>query len=99
MEFLVQLHEEQGHIIIIITHDMPIVASYTRRVVAMGSGTIVADGPTAEVFGQPDKLAMTFVEPPTITQLAQSVTEYGVQPGTLTVEEMLDQIVPLLKNR
>jgi energy-coupling factor transport system ATP-binding protein len=96
MEFLVRLHEEQGHIIIIITHDMPIVASYTRRVVAMGGGKIVADGPTAEVFGNPEALKQTFVEPPTITQLAQNFTSAGLRPGTLTVEEMLEQTEPIL---
>lgn len=96
MEFLVRLHEEQGHIIIIITHDMPIVASYARRVVAMGQGKIVADGPTAEVFAQPDALARTFVEPPQITQLAASFTGRGVSAGTLTVEEMVEQTAPLL---
>lgn len=98
MEFLVRLHEEQGHIIIIITHDMPIVASYARRVVAMGGGKIVADGPTADVFGSPEALAQTFVEPPTITQLAQSFTSAGVRPGTLTVEEMLEQTEPILSS-
>jgi energy-coupling factor transport system ATP-binding protein len=96
MEFLVRLHEEQGHIIIIITHDMPIVASYAQRVVAMGGGKIVADGPTAEVFGNPEALMQTFVEPPTITQLAQSFPEVGIRPGTLTVEEMLEQTEPIL---
>lgn len=96
MDFLVRLHEEQGHIIIIITHDMPIVASYARRVVAMGEGQIVADGPTAEVFGQPEALARTFVEPPQITQLAQRVAKWGFDPGTLTVDEMMIQTERLL---
>ena len=64
MEFLVQLHEEQGHIIIIITHDMPIVASYAKRVVAMGSGKIVADGPTDQILSDEQLLEENHLELP-----------------------------------
>ena len=91
MDFLTRLHEEQDHIIVFITHDMPIVSQYARRIVLMGEGQILADGTTREVFAQPEKLARTFVEPPQITQLAQAVQELGFDPGTLTVQEMLQQ--------
>ena len=89
------LNENHGHIIVIITHDMPIVAAYARRVVAMGQGRILADGPTAEVFKQTDLLAQTFLEPPQITQLAQRVQDLGYDPGTLTVEGMVAQYIAL----
>ena len=89
MNFLTRLHEEQNHIIVFITHDMPIVSQYAKRIVLMGEGQILADGPTSEVFAQPEKLARTFVEPPQITQLAQAVQDLGFDPGTLRVEEML----------
>ena len=89
MDFLKDLNESHGHTVIIITHDMPIVARYARRVVAMGMGQIMADGPTAQVFGQADILAKTFLEPPQITQLAQRLP--GFDPRTLTVESMLEQ--------
>jgi energy-coupling factor transport system ATP-binding protein len=91
MDFLVSLNQSAGHTIIIITHDMPIVARYARRVVAMGRGRILADGPTARVFGQPDVLAQTFIEPPHITQLAQRCQSLGFDPGTLTVDDMVRQ--------
>ena len=95
MDFLRGLNEAGGHTIIIITHDMPIVAEYARRVVAMGLGTILADGPTRTVFSQPETLAKTFIEPPQITQLAQRSAALGYDPGTLTVEEMLRQFTTL----
>jgi energy-coupling factor transport system ATP-binding protein len=91
MEFLKDLNENHGHTIIIITHDMPIVAQYAQRTVAMGLGKVMADGPTAEVFAQPDVLEATFIEPPQITQLAQRSQVLGFDPGTLSVEELFEQ--------
>jgi energy-coupling factor transport system ATP-binding protein len=91
MDFLRDLNEKLGHTIIIITHDMPIVGMYARRVIAMGMGQVLADGPTAEVFRQADVLAQTFIEPPQITQLAQRGQLLGFDPGTLRVEEMVEQ--------
>jgi energy-coupling factor transport system ATP-binding protein len=99
MDFLKELNEKLGHTIIIITHDMPIVAQYARRVVVMGTGQILADGPTAEIFKHTDTLAETFLEPPQITQLAQASQESGFNPGTLTVAEMLAQFRHLSRDQ
>ncbi len=90
MDFLVELNR-QGHTVIIITHDMPIVARYARRVIAMAGGRILADGPTADIFGQQDVLEKASLEPPQITQLAQQTQSLGFDPGTLSVEAMWEQ--------
>jgi energy-coupling factor transport system ATP-binding protein len=97
MEFLKDLNETHGHTIIIITHDMYIVAQYARRVILMSEGKILADGMTADVFSKPDVLQKAFLEPPQITQLAQSVQGLGFNPGTLTVQEMMSQFETLKK--
>ncbi|NOZ72298.1 MAG: energy-coupling factor transporter ATPase [Chloroflexi bacterium] len=99
MDFLQRLNAELGHTIIIITHDMPIVAQYARRVIAMGQGQIMADGTTAAVFTQADVLSKTFLAPPPITQLAQKAQSLGYDPGTLTVEEMVAQFEQLQNQR
>ena len=39
----------QGHAVVVATHDVEFVATAADRVVVMGDGDIVADGPTAEV--------------------------------------------------
>lgn len=91
MNFLTQLNKESGHMIIIITHDMPIVAKYAERIIVLGLGKIITEGSPAEVFAQPEALAQTNIEPPQITQFAHQVTSYGFSKGTLTVEEMYDQ--------
>ena len=76
---------------------MPIVALYLRRVIVMGIGKVLLDGPTAEVFMQSDVLAQTFLEPPQITQLAQVAINLGYNPGTLSVAEMVEQTRNLLR--
>lgn len=91
MDFLRGLKETLGHTIIIITHDMPIVAAYAERVGVLGRGQIMADGTPAQVFAQADVLRETFLEPPQITQLAQRARNLGFDPGTLTVSHMLEQ--------
>ena len=69
--------------------DLPIVASYAHRVVAMGIGQILADDTPDKVFSQPDVLSKTFLEPPQITQLAQRAKQWGFDQGVLTVNEMM----------
>ncbi len=91
MNFLTRLNKDSGHTIIIITHDMPIVAKYAERIIVLGLGKIIIEGTPAEVYAQPEALAETNIEPPQITQFAHQVTSYGFNKGTLTVEEMYDQ--------
>lgn len=95
MDFLRELNESHGHTIIIITHDMPIVGKYARRVIAMAKARVMADGKTREVFTQSELLKETFLAPPQITQLAQADPALGFDPGTLTVEEMVEQYLKL----
>lgn len=96
MNFLQRLWQEQGHTIIIVTHEMSIVAQYAQRVVVLGQGRILLDGPTRQVFAQPDILKQTFVEPPQITRLAQSLN--GRLPhNILTVAEAQNAFESLLK--
>lgn len=98
MDFLKRLNDELGHTIIIITHDMPIVAMYAQRVIVMGNGRILADGATKDIFRMADVLAQTYLEPPQITQLAQRCSLLGFSPSTLTVEEMFEQFKKIIQS-
>ena len=55
-----------GRTIVAISHDMRFVAETFERVVVMGAGRILLDGPPAEVFAEPawPTLAATYLEPP-----------------------------------
>ncbi|HXG26140.1 MAG TPA: ATP-binding cassette domain-containing protein [Candidatus Binatia bacterium] len=99
MEFLVHLWRIEGHTIVIVTHEMPIVAAYAQRVVALCQGRILLDGPTREVFAQSDALRQTFVKPPQATRLAQAWRDLGVAPDVLSVEELHDSVAGVLASR
>lgn len=88
MSFLRRLRDEAGHSVIIITHEMPIVAQYTERTIVLGQGRVLLDGSTRQVFSQPDVLKQTYVEPPQITRLGQALSAEGIPNDVLTVDEM-----------
>lgn len=90
MNFLRNLWEKEGHTIIIITHEMPIVAQYAQRTVVLGQGQVLMDGSTRDVFAEPELLARTFVKPPQITQLTQALGHYGLPKDVLSVDEMVE---------
>jgi energy-coupling factor transporter ATP-binding protein EcfA2 len=84
---LVKNLHESGHTIIMITHDMRIVAEYAERVVVMHRGRIVADGTPSEVFSQRDMLREAYLTPPQISQLATELEDLGMPSGITTVDE------------
>jgi energy-coupling factor transporter ATP-binding protein EcfA2 len=85
---------KNGTTVIMITHDMGLIAEFTRRLVVMGNGRILLDGPTRNVFQETETLAQTFITPPQVTQLALSLKEYGVPSGILTTEEFCQVLAP-----
>lgn len=90
MNFLTQLWEHEKHTIIIITHEMPIVAQYAQRCVVLAQGQILMDGSTRDVFAQPEMLEKTFVKPPQITRLAQALDHPKIPKNVLSVPELFD---------
>lgn len=88
MNFLKMLWQDEGHTVVIITHEMPIVAQFAQRVVVMSKGGILMDGSTRAVFSEPELLAQTFVKPPQITRLAQNLGKYGIPKDILSIDEM-----------
>lgn len=98
MKMLKKLNEK-GCTIIIITHDMRIVAEYAQRIIVLSNGKILADGPTRAIFSQPELLKKSFLAPPQITQLSQKLVDYGFKPYTLSVDEMFDQALKILEDK
>ncbi len=86
MELLRQWNAD-GRTIIIITHDMQIVAEYAQHTVVMAQGRVLADGPTRHVLTDQAVLAQAFLKAPQITRLAQSLNgRFGLPRDVLTVK-------------
>lgn len=99
MNFLSRLWRDEGHTIIIVTHEMPIVAAYAQRVVALCEGRILLDGTTRDVFARPDELRRTFVKPPQVTRLAQAWGDPAIPSNVITVEELSEGVVSSMTSR
>lgn len=76
-----------GSTVILVTHDMRLVAEYARQVVVMHAGRPLASGEPRQVFGDDDALALAHLAPPQVTQLARRLGAYGIPPDALTLEE------------
>jgi len=88
MEFLKELNCKYGHTILIITHEMHIVAQYAKRIMVMKKGEIFMDGTPSEIFSQPEKLMEGYVKPPMVTRMAQLIDSTGKNDGIINIEEL-----------
>ena len=91
MAVMAELHRD-GRTIVIITHDMNIVAEYAQRVVVMANGRIVADGKPADVFVQESALREAYLRPPQAFRIARQRPDlFG---SALTVEQATAALRP-----
>jgi energy-coupling factor transport system ATP-binding protein len=94
---LIATLNKAGHTILFITHDMPMVARFARRVIVFRNGEILLDGPTQEVFRQQETLSTTFLAPPQITTLSLAFADLYPN-AVLSVSDMLAQTMAILEN-
>jgi energy-coupling factor transporter ATP-binding protein EcfA2 len=89
-----RFHEEKQGTVVMITHDVDLVARYAHRLIVLYEGQVLLDGPTAEVFTQVEELKKSFVVPPVAAQLAAELVPLGVPPYVMTLEELYQVLVP-----
>lgn len=74
MGIIRRLHEG-GTTVIMVCHDMEVVADYADRCIVMSDGAVVDDGPTFEVLRNRDTLARASLEPPQIVDVSLALAE------------------------
>jgi energy-coupling factor transporter ATP-binding protein EcfA2 len=89
-----RFHEEKQGTVLMITHDVDLIARYAHRLIVLYDGRVLLDGPTAEVFTQIDELKKSFVVPPVAAQLAAELAPLGVPPYVMTLDELYQVLVP-----
>jgi energy-coupling factor transport system ATP-binding protein len=80
--------------IIMVTHDMRLVADYAHRSVVMRAGEIVFDGPVQDMFGDEELLRSANLEVPSALELIHALQARGqVGPSVYSVEGLLRAVV------
>mgnify|MGYP000961822060 CR=1 FL=1 len=92
MDLICKLHQS-GTTIVMITHDMDIVARYATRAVVMKKGNIVLDGATREVFSKPDVLRDAYVSPPQCVELSAKLNSLGLDGVVLDMRQLADMVI------
>ncbi len=91
LEIAKKMNEELNKTVIMITHDIDLVAAYASRTVVMGKGKILLDDVTRKVFSQPDVLEKTYLSPPQITSVALELLKANSNVP-LSVDEFMNMI-------
>lgn len=84
-----RFRDEGGRTILMITHDMDLIAHYAERLVVLWNGQVILDGPTDQVFTQRDELARTFLRPPVAAEVAGCLKTFGVAETVITPNSLL----------
>lgn len=79
----------EGIVVVVITHDMDFVRANADRVVALKQGSVLCDGSPENVFGDPETLAETDVNPPSIAQVARRL---GLPETVLSVDDLFAHV-------
>jgi energy-coupling factor transporter ATP-binding protein EcfA2 len=87
----------EGQSVVLITHEMPLVADHASRVIALNHGLVVADDRPAAFFDHADLLARATLQAPEPVLLAGELRAAGVPlaPGIATVAALCDAWVRL----
>ncbi len=78
-----------GRTVILITHDMRLVAEYATRAVVLLAGRVLFDGAPRALFAEPAILAQAGLALPSVTRLADRLRSEGMPPGVLTSPEFI----------
>lgn len=90
---------DEGHTVVLITHEMTLVAEHASRVVALRGGVVVAEESPATLFDRADLLAEARIEAPAVARLAHGLRPHGMPGGIATVKDFCDAYVRLYEGR
>ena len=102
MQIVKGLHE-QGTTVIMVCHDMEVVADFAQRVIVMTKGGVVADGPTLQVLRNEAAMEAADLVPPQIVGISLQLERLGLAekyPAVVnasTVSQMVDAIEVCVK--
>ena len=85
----------RGHSVVLITHDMRLVAENVPRCLVMHEGRVVADGNSAGVLADRALMERAHLEAPQVTRLARRMGKWGMPPDTLSISVFCEHFARL----
>jgi energy-coupling factor transport system ATP-binding protein len=85
---LIHRLQDRGSTVICVSHDMPLLADVSERMIVMWNAKIIADGGAREVFGNTEVMERTHIAPPQVTQISLRMKSRKGKPASLSVAEL-----------
>lgn len=84
---LARLHDD-GTTIVVVTHDMQLVAEHATRVIVVDAGGIAADGTASAVFADAELLRRAGLRPPPLAAAFRDLPEHAELDGVVRVADL-----------
>jgi len=85
---LIHRLQDRGSTVICVSHDMPLLADVSKRMIVMWNAKIIADGSAREVFGNTEVMERTHIAPPQVTQISLRLKSRKGKPASLSIAEL-----------
>lgn len=93
-----RLQKERNLTIVLITHQMEFVAEYASHVIVFEGGTVLKEGPTAEIFADSAWLKAHQLDVPAAQQFADALAKKDIQLNqVLDMDALADELVKQLQ--
>lgn len=98
MEVIERLHK-QGTTVIMVCHDMEVVADFAERVIVMTGGKVIDQGPTFQVMRNPETMRAADLIPAQITDISMRLAEQlpSLASDALADANTVDEMVATLE--
>ncbi len=91
MDQIRRMNEEKQVTVVMVCHDMEIVADYAQRALVMAGGRLIGEGPAERVFRDRELMERASILPPQMIGLSLRLGEGFEQAGSL--ESMADAVI------
>jgi energy-coupling factor transporter ATP-binding protein EcfA2 len=81
------LHAD-GTTIVVVSHDMTLVAEHATRVIVLDDGRVIADGTPPEIYADPDLLDRAGLRPPPLAQAARALINHPEWRGLTRLADL-----------
>jgi energy-coupling factor transporter ATP-binding protein EcfA2 len=88
-----------GHTIILVTHDMRLVAQYASLCLVLKAGRVLAFGPTRSIFRDFELVKSAGMAVPAITELGKRMQDTGMPGDLLSVQEFTAALADLGRSK